>query len=106
MCEAAHGGQLLVDGVGGQTSRLQVHPITDYDDAVEGQARLGAIPCNELINGVLIHAARGWRTEAIEHCQFAMIKIGQTKYSATVIRLTFVFAHGDGLPCRRTGTTA
>ena len=35
-----------------------------------------------------------------------MIEIGQTKHSATVIRLTFVFAHDDGLPCRRIGTTA
>jgi hypothetical protein len=26
-----------------------------------------------------------------------MIEIGQTKHSATVIRLTFVFAHDDGL---------
>ena len=29
--------------------------------------------------------------------KFAMIKIGQTKHSATVIRLNFVFAHDDGL---------
>jgi hypothetical protein len=35
-----------------------------------------------------------------------MIEIGQTKHSATVIRLNFVFAHDDGLPCRRIGTTA
>ena len=55
--QTAHGCELLVDGVRGQTSRLQVHPIADYDDAVEGQARLGAIPCNELINGVLVYAA-------------------------------------------------
>jgi hypothetical protein len=26
-----------------------------------------------------------------------MIEIGQTKHSATVIRLNFVFAHDDGL---------
>src|SRR5882724_1120691 len=34
-----------------------------------------------------------------------MIQIGQSKHSATVIRLDSVFAHGDGLPCRRIGTT-
>ena len=28
-------------------------------------------------------------------------QIRQTKQSATVIRLDFVLAHGDGLPCRR-----
>ncbi len=35
-----------------------------------------------------------------------MIEIGQTKYSATVIRLDLLLAHDDGLPCRRIGTTA
>ncbi len=38
--QAAHGSQLLVDGVRGQTSGLQVHAIADYDDAVESQAWL------------------------------------------------------------------
>src|SRR6202040_4236913 len=79
--QTAHGRELLVDGVRGQTSRLQVHAIADYDDAVEGKARLGAIPGDELVDGVLVHAARSWRAEAIEHCQFAMIEIGQTKHS-------------------------
>jgi len=35
-----------------------------------------------------------------------MIEVGQTKYSATVIRLDSLFAHDDGLPCRRIGTMA
>jgi hypothetical protein len=30
-----------------------------------------------------------------------MIQIRQPKHSATVIRLDSLFAHGDGLPCRR-----
>jgi len=30
-----------------------------------------------------------------------MIQIRQPKHSATVVRLDSVFAHGDGLPCRR-----
>ena len=45
-------------------------------------------------------------SEAVEHCQFAMIQIRQPKHSATVIRLDCLFAHGDGLLCRRIGTTA
>jgi hypothetical protein len=32
-----------------------------------------------------VNAARGWRVEAVEHCQFAMIQIRQPKHSATVI---------------------
>ena len=30
-----------------------------------------------------------------------MIEIGQTKHSTTVIRLDSVFAHSDGLQCRK-----
>ena len=35
-----------------------------------------------------------------------MIQIGQTKHTATVIRLDSRFADDDGLPCRRIGTRA
>ncbi len=98
MSQATHGCKLLVDGVGGQMPRFQVHAIAHDDDAVEGQPRLGAILSNELIDGVLVNAARSWRPEAVEHCQFAMIQIRQPKHSATVIRLDSLFAHSDGLP--------
>jgi len=33
-------------------------------------------------------------------------QVGQTKHSATVVRLDSRFAHDDGLPCRRIATTA
>jgi len=46
----------LVDGVGGQMPRFQVHAIAHNHDAVEGQSRLGAIPGDELVDGVLVHA--------------------------------------------------
>src|SRR5580692_9105169 len=75
-----------------------MHAIPDYNDAVESEAGLGAIPSNELVNGILVHTARSWRAEAIEHCQFAMIQIRQPKHSATVVRLDSLFAHSDGLP--------
>jgi len=50
---ATHGCKLLVDGVGGQMPRFQVHAIAHDDDAVEGQPRLGAVPGDELVDGVL-----------------------------------------------------
>src|SRR5713226_300694 len=86
--------------------RFQVHAVADDDDAVEGQPRLGAVPGDELVDGVFVHASRGGGAEAVEHRQFAMIQIWKPKHSATVIRLDSVFAHGDGLPCRRIGTMA
>jgi hypothetical protein len=51
--------------------------VANDHDSVEREAGLGAVPGDELVNGVLIHAARGWRTEAVEHGQFAMIQIRQ-----------------------------
>src|ERR1700727_462341 len=42
----------------------------------------------------------------VEHRQFAVIQIWKPKHSARVIRFDSAFAHGDGLPCRRIGTTA
>src|SRR6266849_515297 len=91
--QAAHGCELLVDGVGGQTTGFEVHAVANDDDAIESQTGLGAVPGDELIDGVLVNAARGWRAETVEHGQFAMIQIGQPKHSATVIRLDSLFAH-------------
>ncbi|MGO9083624.1 MAG: hypothetical protein ACLQBK_00220 [Candidatus Sulfotelmatobacter sp.] len=104
--EPSNGRELLVDGIRRQTSSFQVHAVANDHNAIEGQARFGAIPGNKLVDGVLVDAARGWRAEAVEHDQFAMIEIRQPQHSATVIRLSFLFAHGDGLPCRTIGTTA
>jgi hypothetical protein len=87
-------------------TRLQVHAVANDHDPVQREARFGAVPSDELIDGVFIDAARGWRAEAVEHGQFAMIQIRQPKHPATVIRLDFLFTHSDGLPCRSIGTTA
>jgi hypothetical protein len=90
--KAAHGCELLVDGVRCQTAGFQVHAVANDGDAIEGEAWLGAIPGDKLIDRVLVHSARGGRAEAVEHCQFAMIQIRQPKHSATVIRLDFLLA--------------
>ena len=84
--------------------RFQVHAIAHDDDAVEGQPRLRAVPGDELVDGVLIDAARGWRAEAGEHCEFAMVQIRQSQYTATVVRLDSLHAHGDGLHTAAFGT--
>src|SRR6266566_7657316 len=104
--QATHGCKLLVDGVGGQMSRFQVHAIAHDDDAVEGQPRLGAVPGDELVDGVLVDSARSWRAEAIENCRFTMIQVWQAEHSATIVRLDSRFAHDDGLQCRSSRNTA
>ena len=95
--ESSHGCELLVNGVCGQTAGFQVHPVTNHHDAVEREAWFGTVPSDELVDGILVHAARGWRAEAVEHGPLTMIQIRQSKQPATIIRLYSVLAHGDGL---------
>jgi hypothetical protein len=73
--QPSNSGQLLVDGIGGQTARFQVHAVADNNYAVECQSWLGTIPGDELIDGIFVHAARGWRPETVQHGPLAMIKI-------------------------------
>ena len=75
MSEAAHGCELLVDGVCGQTAGFEVHPIANDDDAIEGQARFRTVPCYELIDSMLVNAPRARRAEAVEYRRFGMIQI-------------------------------
>jgi hypothetical protein len=56
-----------------------MHAIAHHDDAVEGEARFGTVPRDELVDGVLVNPARGWRTEAVEYCSLTMIQIRQSK---------------------------
>jgi len=96
--QAANSCKLLVNGVGRQLPRFQVHSIAHDDDTVEGQSGFRTEPGNELVDGVLVYPARGRGAEAVEHSQFAMIQIWKAKDSATVVRLDSVLAHDDGLP--------
>ena len=66
--EPSYGCKLLVDGVCRQPARFQVHAVANHHDPVQSQAGFGAVPRDELIDGVFIDAARGRRAEAIEHC--------------------------------------
>ena len=54
MSEATHGGELLTDGIGGQMARFQIQAIAHDHDAIKGQPRLGAIPVDELLDGVAV----------------------------------------------------
>jgi hypothetical protein len=60
----------------------------------------------KLVDGVLVDAARSWRTEAVKNGGLAVIQVRQAEHSATVIWLNLWLAHDDGLPVRRLGITA
>jgi len=45
--------ELLADGVGSQTPSFQIHAISDHDNAIESQVGFRAVPCDDLLDGVL-----------------------------------------------------
>jgi hypothetical protein len=57
VCQPSHCRELLVDGVGGQTSSFKMHAISDHYNAVESEAGFRAVPCDELLAGVLVDTA-------------------------------------------------
>ena len=79
MSQAPHGGQAHVDRTRGQLPALQVDPLTGDDRFVKGQARLGAIPKDELINRVSITSLRGRGTQAAKHGGFGLIQIRKSE---------------------------
>lgn len=58
VCDAAHGGKLLVDRIGCQPTRFEVHAITSNHDPVEGEPRFRAVPCYELVESEFVDAVR------------------------------------------------
>src|SRR5215469_11348149 len=83
--------------------RFQVHAVADDHNPVERQPWLGAKPSDELVNGELVDATRGWRAEAIEYCQLAVVQVRQSKNSAPIVWFCSVCTHANGLPRRGIG---
>ena len=93
----------MVDGIGGQTPRFEMHAIAHDDDAIECQTRFRAVPGNELFDGVLIDATGTGRSEAVQHRQLGMIQIRETKYGPTIVSFCFPVSHAGGLQFRSRG---
>src|ERR1700694_5639707 len=67
MGQPADSREVLVDGIGCQTARLQVHAVANHDNAAECQSRFRTVPSHEILNCVLIHSARTGRCKTVEH---------------------------------------
>jgi hypothetical protein len=65
--EPANGAESQVDRSWGQTPRFQVTPITKNHNAIECEARFGAIPVDELVNRVIVSALCIGVGETAEH---------------------------------------
>jgi hypothetical protein len=52
--QAPHGSQAYVDGCRCEKSRLQLDPVAQHNVLAEGQARLGTVPGDEIVDRVRI----------------------------------------------------
>src|ERR1700734_4325358 len=83
-----------------------MHAIPDCNDALKANRGSEQYQAMNWSMAYSYTRREGGEPRLLSTRQFAMIQIWKSKHSATVIRLDSVFAHGDGLPCRRIGTTA
>ncbi len=74
---SAHRRQTQIDGVWSVPFLLQVNPVSQDHCAIEGQARLGAIPLDEVIDGMVVRSLPAHGCEGIEDSGFGLFEIGQ-----------------------------
>ncbi len=77
--EAANGGEPKVDGRRSVTGLLEEDPIAGNYGFVERQSGLGAVPVDELANGVVVRALRTLRGEAVRTADFDCSRSGSRK---------------------------
>jgi len=79
--DTTDGGQPQIDGRGRVMGLLEVDAIAEDDGAVECEARLRAVPGDELANRVLAGplAARG--RQAIQHGRLGLFQVGKGQHS-------------------------
>src|SRR5580700_11500941 len=82
-----------------------MYAVADHHDAVQRQAWLGAVPGNELLNGIFIRPPRCRRSQGVEHCGLGMIQIGEPEHCAVELRFALLWDHAGGLLCRSTELT-
>ena len=71
--ETPNGSESSVDCSGRELPVFKVNPVSCNDSLVEGQSRFGAIPVDELIDGVSIPSLRLGRREAVKDRGTAVI---------------------------------
>lgn len=74
---AAYRRQTQIDGVWSVPFLLQVNPVSQDHRAIEGQARLGAIPLDEVVDGMVVRSLPAHGCEGIEDSGFGLFEIGQ-----------------------------
>ena len=60
---------------------FQVDPITENDRTVEGEARLRAVPTDELTNRLLVGTLAAGGRQAVENSRFGVLQVGKGQHS-------------------------
>ncbi len=84
VCQAPHGSQPQVDRRCRKASGLQLDPVSQYHRLAEGQPRLGAVPVDEVVDGMRIGLV-----EAVEPSVFSTVRFA---WSRSLRRRTFCAA--------------
>jgi hypothetical protein len=88
--------QAQIDGVGSVALLLQVNPVSQGHGAIEGQARPGAIPLDEVVAGMVVRSLPAHGREGIEDSGFGLFEIrrARTRFGILFFR---DFDMSDGL---------
>src|SRR5450759_896623 len=76
---SAYRRQAQIDGVRSVPFLLQVNPVSQDYGAIEGQARFGAIPLDEVVDGMAVRSLPAHGCEGIEDGGFGLFEIRQCK---------------------------
>src|SRR5882762_1414981 len=75
--DAPNGGQPKISCGWRISALFKVNPISKHHRAIEREARLGAVPTDELANRVLVRSLATGRCQAVEDGRFGMFEIGE-----------------------------
>jgi hypothetical protein len=67
--EAPNGSKTQINGSGGKQSGLKVAAITENHGSVQGEARLRAVPIDELVDGMAISTLTVDAGQAVQDCR-------------------------------------
>jgi hypothetical protein len=73
--DASHGRESEIDGGRRVAALLEVDAIAEDDGAVEGQARLRAVPGDKFSDGVFIGALTAGRSQVVQHGDLRVFEV-------------------------------
>jgi hypothetical protein len=89
-------GKMKVDRGSREGRALKERAISHHDGPVKADARFGAIPGNELLDGMFVAPTGMCRRQRIEYCRLRVFQLRDCKAGATAIGLRCLFLEWHG----------